>query len=328
MLKLDRRRLLATTALAPFAVASIPKIARAASYPDRPIRVVIPYTAGGLAETIMRLFAVSMEQRLGQKLVIEAKPGAAGNIGTQEVARAEPDGYTILVAATNNFVINQFLLKMSFDPMATLAPIARAADVPLVLFSNPEVPARTLGEFIAQARANPGKLSYGIPSLGTVNHLLMERLKLTTGADITAIPFRGSPEAALALLKNDIQLFPIGLSVGVNHLREGKLTALAVATEQRLPMLPTVPTIAEAGFPGFTASNWWGVAAPAGTPADILDVLAEAIAEAQKSPIVAERFAAMGLLVPRLDRAQFAAALRPEADVWQETIQRAKISLQ
>src|SRR6476660_4788500 len=132
----------------------------------------------------MRLLAVSMEQKLGQKLVIEAKPGAAGNIGTQEVSRADPDGYTILVAATNNFVINQYLLKMSFDPLATLAPIAKAADVPLVLFSNPEVPARTLGDFIAQARANPGKLSYGIPSLGTVNHLLMERLKQTTDADI------------------------------------------------------------------------------------------------------------------------------------------------
>lgn len=322
---MSRRQVMAATVLAPLFT---PQILRAAAYPDRPIRIVIPYTAGGLAETIMRMFAVSMEQRLGQKLVIEAKPGAAGNIGTQEVSRADPDGYTIVIAATNNFVINQFLLKMSFDPLATLAPIAKAADVPLVLFSNPEVPARTLGEFIAYARANPGKLSYGIPSLGTVNHLLMERLKQTTDADITAIPFRGSPEAALALLKNDIQLFPIGLSIGASHLREGKLTALAVATEQRLPMLPDVPTIAEAGFPGFTASNWWGIAAPAGTPSEILDVFAAAVAEAQKAPLVAERFATMGLLVPKLDRAAFAASLKPEASLWQETIQRGKITVQ
>jgi len=318
---------LAAAALSPLAPLFSPNIARAVAYPDRPIRVVIPYTAGGLAETIMRMFAVTMEPRLGQKLVIEAKPGAAGNIGTQEVSRADPDGYTILVAATNNFVINQFLLKMSFDPLATLAPIAKAADVPLVLFSNPEVPARTLGDFIAQARANPGKYSYGIPSLGTVNHLLMERLKQTTGADITAIPFRGSPEAALALLKNEIQLFPIGLSVGVGHLREGKLTALAVATEKRLPMLPDVPTIAEAGFAGFTASNWWGIAAPAGTPTEILDTLAAAVAEAQKSPLVVERFAKMGLLVPQLDRAAFTASLKPEAGQWLETIQRGKIAI-
>ncbi|HVG52439.1 MAG TPA: tripartite tricarboxylate transporter substrate binding protein, partial [Xanthobacteraceae bacterium] len=241
MSTINRRRLLAAAALTPLTSALAPRLAHAA-YPERPIRVVSPYTAGGLAEAIMRLFAPTIEQRLGQKLVIEAKPGAAGNIGTQEVSRAEPDGYTILIAATNNFVINQFLLKMSFDPLTTLTPIARAADVPLVLFSNPEVPARTLGEFIVHAKANPGKLSYGVPSLGTVNHLLMERLKQATGADITAIPFRGSPEAALALLKNDIQLFPIGLSVGVGHLREGKLTALAVASERRLPTLPDVPT--------------------------------------------------------------------------------------
>ena len=170
--------------------------ARPRSYPERPIRVIIPYTAGGVAETLMRLLAVSMEPRLGQKLVIEAKPGAAGNIGTQEVARAEPDGYTLLVAATNNFVINQFLIKMAFDPLTALAPIAKIADVPLVLFSNPAVPARTLAEFIAYARANPGKLNYGTPSSGTVNHLFIERLKQATGIDITHVPFRGSPQGA------------------------------------------------------------------------------------------------------------------------------------
>jgi tripartite-type tricarboxylate transporter receptor subunit TctC len=320
----NRRQVLAAAALAPLSGVG----AAAAGYPDRPIRVISPYTAGGLSETIMRLFALSMEPRLGQRLVIEAKPGAAGNIGTQEVARAAPDGYTILVAATNNFVINQFLLKMTFDPMATLAPVAKVADVPLVLFSNPAVPARTLGEFIAYARANPGKLSYGIPSLGTVNHLLMERLKQTTGVDITSIPFRGSPQAALALIKNEIQLFPIGLAVGASHLAEGTLTALAVATERRLPMLPDVPTTAEAGFPGFTASNWWGMAAPAGTPDNILDTLHQAVTAAQQTALVAERFSAMGILVPDATRGQFAASLKPEADLWSETIRRGKISVE
>jgi tripartite-type tricarboxylate transporter receptor subunit TctC len=320
----NRRQVLAVAALAPIST----ERATAAGYPDRPIRVVSPYTAGGVSETIMRLLAVSMEPRLGQKLVIEAKPGAAGNIGTQEVARAALDGYTILVAATNNFVINQFLLKMTFDPMATLAAIAKVADVPLVLFSNPAVPARTLGEFIAYARANPGKLSYGIPGLGTVNHLLMERLKQTTGADITGIPFRGSPQAALALLKNEIQLFPIGLTVGASYLKEGTLTALAVATERRLPMLPDVPTTAEAGFSGFTASNWWGMAAPAGTPDSILDMLHQTVTEAQQTALVAERFRAMGMLVPIATREQFAASLKPEADQWSETIRRGKISIE
>jgi tripartite-type tricarboxylate transporter receptor subunit TctC len=276
----------------------------------------------------MRLLAVSMEQRLGQKLIFEAKPGAAGNIGTQEVARAAPDGYTLLVAATNNFVINQFVIKMTFDPLTMLVPIAKASEVPLVLFSNPEVPARTMKEFIDYARANPGKTNYGIPSLGTVNHLMMERLKQTTGVEIARVPYRGSPEATLALLKNDIQLFPIGLAAVGGHFKEGRLTALAVATEKRVPMLPDVPTMDEAGFPGFVASNWWGMAAPAGTPDDILDMLAQAVAEAQQTDVVKGRFTALGMLAPGQTRRQFADTVRAEADLWRETVQRGKITLE
>jgi tripartite-type tricarboxylate transporter receptor subunit TctC len=321
---LDRRQFLAAAAFAPLAA---PNIARAAAYPDRPIRIVIPYTAGGVAETVMRLLAVSMEQRLGQKLVIEAKPGAAGNIGTQEVTRADPDGYTLLVAATNNYVINQFTMQMTFDPVTALAPIARVSDVPLVIFSNPEVPARSMKEMVDYAKANPGKLAYGVPSLGTVNHLMMERLKLTTGTDITAIPFKGSPEATLALLKNDIQMFPIGLAAAGAHLKEGKVIALAAATEKPLPMAPDIPTMAAAGFPGFTAANWWGLSAPAGTPPEILDTIAAAVAEAQKTQVVKDRFFALGMVVADLNRVQFAAELKREADFWSDTVKQGKISL-
>jgi tripartite-type tricarboxylate transporter receptor subunit TctC len=324
MKRITRRRLLMVAAAMPFVTTR----ATAANYPDRPIRVIIPYTAGGVAENLMRLLAVSMEQRLGQKLVLEAKPGAAGNIGTQEVARAAPDGYTILVAATNNFAINQFVIRMPFDPVTALAPIAKAAEVPLVLFSNPQVPARTLREFLDYARANPGKANYGIPSLGTVNHLMMERLKQTSGVEITRVPFRGSPEATLALLKNDIQLFPIGLAAVGSHYKEGRLMALAVATERRVPMLPAVPTMAESGFPGFVASNWWGIAAPAGTPETVLDTLARAVAEAQKTDAVKERFAVLGMLSPEQTRPQFAASIKAEADLWRETVQRGKITLE
>lgn len=200
----NRRQMLILAAVAPLATS---RRAIAAAYPDRPVRIVIPYTAGGVAETLMRLLATKIEPRLGQKLVIEAKPGAAGNIGTLDVAYATPDGYTLLVAATNNYVINQYMTKMPVDPLTALAPVAKIADVPLVLFTNKQVPFRTFSEMIDFARAHPGKLSYGVPSLGTVNHLLMERLKQTAGLDITAIPYRGSPQATLALLSNDIQLY-------------------------------------------------------------------------------------------------------------------------
>ena len=322
MRRITRREVLAAAAVAPFVATR----AKAAGYPDKPIRVVIPYTAGGVPESITRLLAVSMEQRLGQKLIIEAKPGAGGNIGTQEVARAAPDGYTILVAATNNFVINQFVMKMTFDPLATLAPIAKLADIPLVLFSNPEVPARSLADFVTYAKAK--KTNYGVPGLGTVNHLLMERFKQTTGADITLIPYRGSAPATLALLKNEIQIFPIGLAAVGGNLAEGKVTALAVATEKRIPMLPDVTTMGESGFPGFVASNWFGMAAPAGTPGEILDILAGAVAEAQKTALVTQRFTKLGILVPELSRPQFNASLKTEAAQWHETVQRGKITIE
>jgi tripartite-type tricarboxylate transporter receptor subunit TctC len=321
---MTRREVLVAATVAPFLATA----ASAAGYPDRPIRVVNPYAAGGVGETIMHLFAASMEPRLGQKLVLEAKPGAAGNVGTEEVSHAVPDGYTMLIAATNNFVINQFVMKMTLDPLTSLAPIAKAAEVPLVLFCNPEVPARTLQEFVAYAKANPGKVNYGVPSLGTVNHLMMERLKQTTGMEITCIPYRGSPPAVLALLKNEIQLFPIGLAAVGTSFSDGKLTALAVATEQRIPMLPDVPTIAESGMPGFVASNWFGMAAPAGTPDGILEILAQAVFEAQSTALVRERFATLGMLVPKLSRQQFTASLKPEAEFWHETVQRGKISIE
>jgi tripartite-type tricarboxylate transporter receptor subunit TctC len=302
--------------------------ASAASYPDRPIRIIIPYSAGGVGDAIMRLLSPQMENSLGQKLVIESKPGAAGNIGTLEVLRAAPDGYTLLVAAANNFVINQFLMKMPADPLIALAPIAKVADVPLVLFSNPSVPARNLSEFIAYVRANPGKVSYGSPSNGTVNHLFIERLKQATGMDLTHVPYRGSPAAVLALLANEIQLFPVGLAAAAGHIQDGKLTALAAATEKRLPMLPQVPTVIESGFAGFTAANWWGMAAPKDTPVEIIDTLRQALHAALGSPAVVDRFRAMGLIAPLETREEFVASLHAQAALWSEVIQRGKIAIE
>jgi tripartite-type tricarboxylate transporter receptor subunit TctC len=324
MQKITRRHFLKATAAAPFAATR----ANAAAYPDHPIRVVIPFTAGGVPDNLMRLLAVSMEQRLGQKFIVEAKPGGAGNIGTQEVVRSAPDGYTLLVAATHNFAINQFLMKLAFDPLTALAPIAKLAEVPLVLLSNPQVPARNLKELVEYARAHPGTLNYGIPTLGTVNHLLMERLKQAAGIEIARVPYRGSPEAVLALIKNDVQLFPIGLAAVGSHLKEGTLTALAVATEKRIPMLPDVPTLAESGFPGLVAANWFGMAAPTGTPDDVLDALAAAVAEAHRTEAVRTRFNALGMLVPDLTRRAFAESIKTEAGLWRETVQRGRITLE
>jgi tripartite-type tricarboxylate transporter receptor subunit TctC len=301
---------------------------QAQTYPDRPIRVIVPYAAGGVGDGIMRLLAPRMEQKLGQKLVIESKPGAAGTIGTTEVTRAAPDGYTILVAATNNYVINQFIMKVPFDPLAALTPVTKVAEIPIVLFSNPSVPAKNLREFLAYAKANPGKLNYGSPSNGTVNHLFIERLKQTAGINMQHIPYKGSPPAVLALLANDIQLFPVGLAAGGPHLKTGKLTAIAVATEKRLPTLPDVGTVIEAGFPGFTAANWWGMGAPKGTPEPILRALHEAVADALKDPNVVKRFEALSILAPTQSAAQFAASLKDEAALWADIVKRGNIRVE
>lgn len=302
--------------------------ANAQDFPNKPIRVVLTYTAGGVSDGIMRLLAPKMEEVLGQKLVIESKPGAAGNLGTIEVAKSAPDGYTLVVTATNNFVINQFTMNMGIDPLTALAPVAKLADVPLVLFSNPTVPAKNFAEFIAYVKANPGKVNFGSPAAGTVNHMLLERVKQTTGLDMQHIPYRGSPQGVLALLQNDIQLFTVGYAAGVGHLKDGKFTALAVATASRLPELPDTPTLIESGLPGFTGANWWGMAAPAGTPEPVIRKLREAVLAALREPNVIERYKALGLVVPKESPEQWAAGLKAEAALWSDTVKKGGITVQ
>ncbi len=302
--------------------------AYAQGFPDKPIRVVLTYTAGGVSDGIMRLLAPKMEEVLGQKLIIEAKPGAAGNIGTIEVAKSAPDGYTLVVTATNNFVINQFTMAMPIDPLTALAPVAKLADVPLVLFSNPTIPAKNFAAFMAYVKANPGKINFGSPAPGTVNHLLLERVKLARNLDMQHIPYRGSPQGVLALLQNDIQLFTVGLAAGLGHLKDGKFTALAVATPERLPELPDTPTLIESGLAGFTGANWWGMAAPAGTPEPVVRKLREAVQAALKEPNVIARYKAIGLGVPKESPEQWAAGLKAEADLWSEIVKKAGVKLQ
>ena len=209
-------------------------VAQAQDYPNKPIRVVLTYTAGGVSDGIMRLLAPKMEEMLGQKLIIEAKPGAAGNIGVIEVAKSPPDGYTLVVTAANNFVINQFTMKMPIDPLTALAPVAKLADVPLVLFSNPTIPAKNFAEFMAYVKANPGKVNFGSPAPGTVNQLLLERVKQMRGLDMQHIPYRGSPQGVMALLQNDIQLFTVGLCRG-HRSSEGWQVHCARGRDRRTP---------------------------------------------------------------------------------------------
>jgi tripartite-type tricarboxylate transporter receptor subunit TctC len=298
------------------------------TYPTHPIRVIVPFAAGGVGDTVIRILAPTIEKKLGQKLIIESKPGASGNIGAQEVARAAPDGYTLLVATANNFVINPFLMKMSFDPIKALATIGKVADIPLIFCSNPSIPVHDLAGFVQYARAHRAELNYGSPGNGSNNHLLVEKLKQLTGIELTHVPYRGAPQGAMAALTNEVQLYAMGFAVVGGHVQAGKLTALAVTATKRLPMLPEVPTVIEAGFPSLVSSNWWAVAAPKGTPDQILQLLEQALIEALGSSAVAEQYAAVGLQVPTQTREQFIASLALEAAGWAEVIQRGNIRLE
>jgi len=300
----------------------------AAEYPERPVTVIVPYAAGGAGDVLIRLLQPIIERELKQPLVIDARPGGGGTIGAQAVAKAAPDGYTLILGAANNFAINQFMFpQIKFDPLKEFALITKIADVPAVLFINPTVPAKTLGEFIAYAKANPGKLSYASPSVGTTPHLAVERLKQLTGIELVHVPYRGAPPAMQALIANDVQLYLVGWSIGRSQVESGRVRALAVASPQRVPGIP-LPTAIESGVPDFVTSNWWGLAAPHGTPPPVLDRIYRAVATSLADPAMAKRLNELGY-VPRGEPSQkFRNEVDAEAKIWAETISRGKLAVE
>jgi tripartite-type tricarboxylate transporter receptor subunit TctC len=323
MTRLTRRAFVTAAAAAAF----MPRRAFAA-FPERPITVIIPYAAGGAGDVIARLISEVMEKKLGQPLVIDARAGGGGMIGAKAVASAAPDGHTLMMGATNNFVINQFMFpKTSFDPLAEFVPITRVAVVPSVMYMNPSVPVKTLGEFVAFAKANPGKLSYASPSVGTTPHLAVERLKQLTGIELVHVPYRGAPPAMQALVTNDVQLYLAGWGVGRGFVQGGKVNALAVASEKRLPNVPDVPTANESGVPGYIAENWWGLAAPKGTPQAAIDTLHAAVKTALQDPAVEKKLTELGFLPGGETPAQFAKNAKAEAEIWRETVAKGKLAV-
>jgi tripartite-type tricarboxylate transporter receptor subunit TctC len=303
--------------------------ASAQEWPARPIRVVYPYAAGGIGDTSFRALAVAIEPRLGQRFVIEAKPGAAGNIGTAEVARSAPDGYTLLIAATASYSVNQFLFPdLGFDPLAAFEPITLYADAPLVVLMNAAVPARTLAEFVAHARANPGKLNFGSPGTGSPSHLTGELLSQITGGALVYVPYKGTPPMVQAILANDIQLVIATLGGNLPHLKSGRLRALAVTAKERMGEIPEVPTTAEAGYPELLASNWWALAAPRGTDRRIIERLAAEVRGALADPATRKRIADMGMIPVGSTPAEFARHMRAEAERWKAVIERGGIKVQ
>lgn len=298
--------------------------AQAQAYPDRPIRLVIPFGPGSLADAVPRLIQPALEAGLGQRLVIEHRPGAGGNVGAQAVVSAPPDGYTLLMAATNNLVINQYIFRdMKFDPLADLVPVSLIAEVPLILQTNPGVPAATLREFIDHARANPGKLNYASPSTGTLPHLAMEIFARAAGLQLVHVPFKGGAPAMNALLGNQVQAMLIGYATTAGQVKSGQVRPIAVASATRLAALPQVPTFGEAGFPDLQAAvpgNWWGMVAPRDTPAPIVQRLAKEIAAALADPVTRKKYEDLGLTPIGSTPDAFTSGLPEQAKKWEAAI--------
>jgi tripartite-type tricarboxylate transporter receptor subunit TctC len=311
----------------PFALA-VARNAPAETWPSHAIRFIVPWPAGGVADTIARVTADKLSERLGQKLIVENKPGASGNIGMASVAAAPADGYTLVLVPTNSLTVNQSLYKdLPFDTVRDFLPITVLATVPNVLVVNRTVPAKSVAELVAYAKANPGKLSFASPGLGSGAHLAGELLKAEAGIDMLHVPYTGIAPAMNDVVGERVSLMFLGISSALPYVRAGTLRALAVAALKRSPQLPDVPLVADAGYPGFDVTSWYGVAVRSGTPAEIVDRLYRETAEVLKLDDVKQRFDGMGVEAGGLPPAEFATMVRSEAKKWGDIIVRANIKL-
>jgi tripartite-type tricarboxylate transporter receptor subunit TctC len=301
--------------------------AQAQEYPTKPIRIIVPYPAGGSADLLPRIFAEKLSANWGQPVLVENRPGAGGNIGAELAYKAEPDGYTLFATAPGPLVVNQNLYrKLAFDP-AQFVPVSVMAAIPNVFLVNPNVPAKNVDELIAYARANPGKLNYGSQGNGTTSHLTAELFKSTAGGlNITHVPYKGSAPAMAALLGGEIDLMFDNLGVTLQHVRSGKLRALAVGGEKRVASLPDVPTMSEI-LSGFTSVAWFGIVAPPKTPTTIAEKLSAAVAEAIRQPDVAKRLAAMSADPIGGTPAEMAAFMKRDGERWKGVIESAQVKV-
>ena len=320
-------RLRRIAAAAIFALAG-PSAALAA-YPEKPIKLVVPYTPGGAADQLSRVLAEGLARDLGQPVVVENKPGANTMVAATYVARAAPDGYTVFLSSNASMVLNPMLYqRIAYDAARDFRSLTIVAELPLVLVASNAVPAANLAEFVTYAKARPGKLNYASVGIGSPLQLAIELLKSRTGMDLTHVPYNGSAPALTSLMGNDTQLMADVVSTSLPLVREHKLKALAVTTSERLAVLPDVPTVAESGFPGFRAATWFGLAVPRAVPQADAQRLQEAIDKVLRDPALRGRFEPLGLVIqgPR-SQEQVDAYLQEDRQRWGAVIEANKIKM-
>jgi len=306
------------------ALSAVFRPAHAQAYPSRPIRLILGFAAGGSADIVARLIAQFVSERIGQPVIVENRTGASSNLAGEAVARSAPDGYTLLYVTTVNAINATFFDNLKFELKRDFAPVSGVTRAPNVLEINPSVPANTVAEFIAYAKANPGKLNMASSGNGTSIHLAGELFKAMTGTNLVHVPYRSPPQAMTDLLAGQVQVMFDVMTQGLQHIKEGRLRALAVTTAARSDALPDVPTVAET-VPGYEASSWSGVCAPSGTPAAIVAMLNKEINAALTDPTIKARLASMGSTAITGSPAEFAAFLSEEADKWGKVVRSANI---
>jgi tripartite-type tricarboxylate transporter receptor subunit TctC len=319
MFKLGRLMLKTVTALL-----ALSTIAAAQDYPSKPVRLIIPFPPGGINDTVGRLVATQLSTRLGKQFVVDNRGGAGGTVGTELTANAPKDGYTLLVISLAH-AVNPWLYKLPYDPIKAFAPVAIVASAPNVITVHPSLPVHSVKELLALAKEKPGQVQYASAGVGSFMHLGGELFKLSAGVNLLHVPFRGAGPAMIDILGGHTKVAFATTLTAPPYVRDGKLRALGVGAATRSPALPDVPTVAEAGVPGYEVSNWIGIVAPAGTPQAIVDKLHQEITAIQDSPEVARQFAAEGAEAVRMSQVQFGTYMVNEMTKWERVVREGGI---
>jgi tripartite-type tricarboxylate transporter receptor subunit TctC len=298
------------------------------AYPTKPVRFIVSFPPGGSADLMARAIAPRLSERLGQQVVVENRPGAGGNIGVDAVAKAAPDGYTIGLGAAGALAVNPHLFaNLPFNPEKDLAPITALAMIPFFLIASPQLPVKDLRELIAMAKAKPGEMSFGHGGQGSAMHLSGELLNMMAGVRLQPVPYKGSSPVATDVLGGQIPLGITDVPSAIANVRAGRIKALGVTTKRRIATAPEVPTLDEAGVPGYESIGWFGAVAPAGTPAPIIDRLNKEIVAALQVPEIRERVLQAGAEPLTNTPQEFAAMIRDESRKWAQVIKAAKVTL-
>lgn len=297
----------------------------AQGYPNKPVRIIVPFPPGGATDIVTRLAAQKLTEAWGQSVVVENRGGAGGNIGGEAAAKSAPDGYTLFMTSGSIVTANQYIYKkMPFDPAKDLIPITNVASGPQVIVVNPSFPAKTLKEFIDAARARPGALNYGHAGIGTQTHLAAENFLYAANLNVTSIPYKGEGPAMTDLIANQINMVTANIAGAIGSVNQGKLRALAVTGKQRSPQLPNIPTVAET-LPGFENIGWFGLMAPAGTPKEVVDKVYRDTAKVIDTTEMRARFYVLGMVPVGNTPEQFADAIREESARWAKVVHERKI---